>query len=132
MAAKSSITAAAGKTTSSAGNSSNSSDTLSKAQIDALEAVSGGSFKKVLVKRKDKPDKIMYEVSIPATKKISAKSLEDAAKQALAAAPLLSEGDNQTKLQGKIQSAVEKSTIQRALKLLDGIVKPATEASLDI
>ena len=127
MAAKSSITAAAGKTTSSSGNSNNSSETLSKAQIEALEAVSGGTVKKVSVK-----DKIMYEVTIPATKRISAKGLSDAADHAIQLSGLLSNVDNQSAVQSKIQSGVEKETIQRSLKQLKGMYSPPTEAKLDI
>ena len=104
-----------------------SSDTLTNDEIEALESVSGGTFKKVSVN-----DKTMYEVTIPATKRISAKGLRDAADHAIQLSGLLSKGDNQSAVQSKIQSGVEKETIQRSLKQLKGMYSPPTEAKLDI
>ena len=127
MAAQSSIGAAAGKKTKSAGKSSTKEKkavtSLTDAQIAALEAVTGADIGELTDKQ--------YHVTIPATKNISPASLVKAADVAIQIQEIASDkqlGD----IMSKVQKTVESGTISKALKVLEKSIKPATKASIKI
>ena len=127
MAAKSSIGAAAGKKTKSAGKSSSTPKeavkSLTDAQIAALEAVTGATLGEL--------NQGKYSVTIPATKNISPASLVDAANVALQIQDIASSKQTD-EIQAKVSKAVETGTISKGLKILGKLLKPATKASIKI
>lgn len=109
--------------------------TLSSDKIAALETVLGATIEKgdkTTIKKDGNDYEVdTYDVSIEITKTINANSLAKAAGNAVAALTV-AKGPELKKIAAKVAAEAEKSTISKALKVLDGIVQPAQVASIKI
>ena len=105
--------------------------TLSSDKIAALETVLGATIEKG-EKTKIKDTLVdTYVISIEISKTINANSLKKATDAAVAALGVATKAQL-GQIAEKVAAEAERSTLTKALKVLDGIVQPAKEAEIKI
>jgi hypothetical protein len=109
--------------------------TLSSDKIAALETVLGATIDKgdktKITKDGIESEVDTYNVSIEITKTINANSLAKAADNAVAALGVATKAQLGS-IAEKVAAEAERGTLTKALKVLDGVVQPAKDATIKI